>query len=176
MRLKALVEIYTTHSFATFAKLIFSLKIAEFFAEFCRNIAKLFARILLNFAKFLPKIFWIFPKCSNFPKPSGGTRVRYQFRRTLHAPRCPHFSARSSARPVARPLSAPTSARGGGSLPAPPPPEATQDPRPGRHRVSASAGAASYRAAVARRASVSSTSVNPVPHGVHHLKPILLHS
>ena len=31
--------------------------------------------------------------------PSGGTKDRYQFRRTLHAPRCPHFSARSCASP-----------------------------------------------------------------------------
>ena len=31
-------------------------------------------------------------------------RDRYQFRRTLHAPRCPLFSARSCARPSQRPL------------------------------------------------------------------------
>ena len=63
------------HSFAPFWNRslisIFSLKIAEIFADFFRIFAD-FARILLNFllnlVKFSPNFFGIFPKCSHFLK------------------------------------------------------------------------------------------------------------
>ena len=66
-----------------------------------------FANVLLNFYQNVSGFFQIAATFGSIPKVprryKGVTqevlRDRYQFRRTLHAPRCPVFSARSYARP-----------------------------------------------------------------------------
>ena len=79
----------------------------------------------------LAKFAGIFRELSaNFPLTSrsiqAASRDRYQFRRTLHAPRCSLFSARSCARPQAAAL------RDSLSWSAPRPPSAAVRARPAR--------------------------------------------
>ena len=59
MRLKALAEIYTMHSFAQLLESVHS-SVISIFIKFCQ--------MLLNFRQISPFFFGIFPKCSIFPK------------------------------------------------------------------------------------------------------------
>ena len=68
----------------------FLLNCDQFLSGFCQN--------AVTFTE-LPRSFH-----GAFTEPSRRISDRYQFRRTLHAPRCPLFSARSCAQPVQRPL------------------------------------------------------------------------
>ena len=54
MRLKALAEIYTMHSFAPFSMLNFLFKIAEIFAKCLPNLAK-FVKMSLDVGQNLPE-------------------------------------------------------------------------------------------------------------------------
>ena len=62
-------------------------------ANICRSIAGIFRELSLT-------------SCSI----QAASRDRYQFRRTLHAPRCSLFSARSCARPLGAAASRPATA------------------------------------------------------------------
>ena len=68
MRLKALAEIYTMHSFAQLCNLIFFVKICQTFAEISKMSKKLILIFFAKFAKILAKLNKINKNSGNFRK------------------------------------------------------------------------------------------------------------